>query len=59
MPPNFIASHIGIGNNYLAMGKRDRARTALAKIASVAGTTGSGDATRATKFAAKPRTSTV
>jgi tetratricopeptide (TPR) repeat protein len=38
--PNFIASHIGIGNNYLAMGQPDKARTAFAKIASVARTTG-------------------
>jgi tetratricopeptide (TPR) repeat protein len=38
--PNFIASHIGIGNNYLAMGQPDKARTAFAKIATVARTTG-------------------
>ena len=38
--PNFIASHIGIRNNYLAMGKPDQARKAFAKIASVARTTG-------------------
>jgi tetratricopeptide (TPR) repeat protein len=38
--PNFIASHIGIGNNYLAMGKPDKARTAFAKIAAVARNTG-------------------
>jgi tetratricopeptide (TPR) repeat protein len=38
--PNFVASHIGIGNNYLAMGKPDKARTAFAKIAAVARTTG-------------------
>lgn len=38
--PNFIASHIGIGNNYLAMGRPDSARTAFAKIASVARNTG-------------------
>jgi tetratricopeptide (TPR) repeat protein len=38
--PNFIASHIGIGNNYLAMGKPDQARRAFAKIAAVARTTG-------------------
>ena len=38
--PNFIASHIGIGNNYLAMGQPDNARTAFAKIATVARTTG-------------------
>jgi tetratricopeptide (TPR) repeat protein len=37
---HFIASHIGIGNNYLAMGKPDRARTAFAKVAAVARTTG-------------------
>jgi tetratricopeptide (TPR) repeat protein len=38
--PNFIASHIGIGNDYLAMGKPDKARAAFAKIAAVARTTG-------------------
>jgi tetratricopeptide (TPR) repeat protein len=38
--PNFIASHIGIGNNYLAMGQPDKARPAFAKIAAVARTTG-------------------
>ena len=38
--PNFIASHIGIGNNYLALGQPDKARTAFAKIATVARTTG-------------------
>jgi tetratricopeptide (TPR) repeat protein len=38
--PNFIASHIGIGNDYLAMGKPDKARTAFAKIAAVARNTG-------------------
>jgi tetratricopeptide (TPR) repeat protein len=37
---NFIASHIGIGNNYLAMGQPEKARTAFAKIAAVARTTG-------------------
>ncbi|HXW07396.1 MAG TPA: tetratricopeptide repeat protein [Vicinamibacterales bacterium] len=37
---NFIASHVGIGNNYLAMGKPDQARQAFARIASVARTTG-------------------
>ncbi len=40
LDPNFIASHIGIGNNHLAMGRPDRARTAFAQIASVARTTG-------------------
>jgi tetratricopeptide (TPR) repeat protein len=38
--PNFIASHIGIGNNYLAMGKPEQARKAFATIASVARNTG-------------------
>jgi tetratricopeptide (TPR) repeat protein len=37
---NFIASHIGIGNNYLAMGKPEPARKAFARIASVARNTG-------------------
>jgi tetratricopeptide (TPR) repeat protein len=36
----FIASHIGIGNNYLAIGKPDSARTAFAKITAVARNTG-------------------
>jgi tetratricopeptide (TPR) repeat protein len=38
--PNFIASYIGIGNDYLAMGKPDKARAAFAKIAAVARSTG-------------------
>ena len=33
---NFIASHVGIGNNFLAMGKPEPARAAFAKIGSVA-----------------------
>lgn len=37
---NFIASYIGIGNNYLAMGEAEKARTAFSKIATVARTTG-------------------
>jgi tetratricopeptide (TPR) repeat protein len=37
---HFIASHIGIGNDYLAMGQPDKARAAFAKIAEVARTTG-------------------
>jgi tetratricopeptide (TPR) repeat protein len=38
--PNFIASYIGIGNDYLAMGKPDKARASFAKIAAVARSTG-------------------
>jgi tetratricopeptide (TPR) repeat protein len=30
--PNFIASHIGIGNNYVFMGQGEKARQAFAKI---------------------------
>jgi tetratricopeptide (TPR) repeat protein len=37
---NFIASHIGIGNNYLATGQPAKARTAFAKIAAVARSNG-------------------
>ena len=33
---NFVASHVGIGNNYLGMGKPEQARAAFAKIATVA-----------------------
>ena len=36
LDPNFVASHVGIGNNYLAMGKPEQARAAFAKIATVA-----------------------
>lgn len=38
--PNFVASHVGIGTNYLGMGQPDRARAAFAKVASIARTTG-------------------
>ena len=38
--PNFVASHVGIGNDYLAMGRPAEARTAFARIAAVARTTG-------------------
>jgi tetratricopeptide (TPR) repeat protein len=34
--PNFVASYVGIGNNYLAMGRPEQARTTFAKLASVA-----------------------
>jgi tetratricopeptide (TPR) repeat protein len=37
---NFIASHIGIGTNHLAMGQPEKARAAFARIADVARTTG-------------------
>ena len=37
---NFIASYIGIGNDYLYMGRPDQARTAFGKIATVARSTG-------------------
>jgi len=37
---NFVASHVGIGNNYLAMGRPDSARAAFARIAAVARNTG-------------------
>lgn len=37
---NFIASYIGIGNDYLYMGRPDQARTAFGKIAAVARNTG-------------------
>ena len=40
LDPNFVASHVGIGNDYLAMGRPAEARTAFAKIAAVARTTG-------------------
>jgi tetratricopeptide (TPR) repeat protein len=33
LDPNFIASHIGIGNNSLAMGRPNQARKAFARIA--------------------------
>jgi tetratricopeptide (TPR) repeat protein len=38
--PNFVASHVGIGNDYLAMGRPADARAAFARIAAVARTTG-------------------
>jgi tetratricopeptide (TPR) repeat protein len=37
---NFVASHVGIGNNYLAMGKPEPARAAFAKIGTVARNSG-------------------
>jgi tetratricopeptide (TPR) repeat protein len=40
LDPNFVASHVGIGNNYLAMGRPADARAAFARIAAVARTTG-------------------
>jgi len=40
LDPNFVASYIGIGSNYLSQGQTDKARTAFAKIARVARTTG-------------------
>ena len=40
LDPNFVASHVGIGNNYLYEGRTDQARTAFARIAAVARTTG-------------------
>jgi len=40
LDPNFVASHVGIGNDHLAMGHPAEARTAFAKIAAVARNTG-------------------
>ena len=37
---NFVASYVGIGNNYLSEGRTDQARTAFARIAAVARNTG-------------------
>ena len=37
---NFVASYVGIGNNYLCEGRADQARTAFARIAAVARNTG-------------------
>jgi tetratricopeptide (TPR) repeat protein len=37
---NFVASYVGIGNNYLCEGRTDQARTAFARIAAVARNTG-------------------
>lgn len=36
MDPNFVASHVGIGSNYLSMGRPERARGAFAKLAAAA-----------------------
>ncbi len=38
--PNFVASHVGIGNNHLAMGHPEQARNSFKKLTSVARTTG-------------------
>jgi tetratricopeptide (TPR) repeat protein len=38
--PNFIASHVGIGNNHLAAGRPEQARAAFAEIARIARNTG-------------------
>ena len=38
--PNFVNSYVGIGNDYLAMGKTEQARAAFAKIAAHARNTG-------------------
>jgi tetratricopeptide (TPR) repeat protein len=40
LDPNFVASHVGIGNDYLAMGRPADARAAFARIDAVARTTG-------------------
>jgi tetratricopeptide (TPR) repeat protein len=40
LDPNFVASYVGIGNNHLSMGRPEEARTAFARIAAVARTTG-------------------
>ena len=40
LDPNFVASYVGIGNNYLCEGHTDRARSAFARIAAVARNTG-------------------
>lgn len=40
LDPNFVASYVGIGNNYLCEGRADQARTAFARIAAVARNTG-------------------
>ena len=40
MDPNFVASYIGIGNDYLYMGDTEKARTAFAKINELARNTG-------------------
>ena len=39
---NFVASHVGIGNNYLGMGKPEQARAAFARIATVARNSANG-----------------
>jgi tetratricopeptide (TPR) repeat protein len=38
--PNFVASYVGIGNDHLAAGRPENARTAFAKLESVARNTG-------------------
>ena len=38
--PNFVNSYVGIGNDYLGMGKTEQARTAFAKVAAHARNTG-------------------
>ena len=40
LDPRFVASYVGIGNNHLCEGRTDEARTAFAKIAAIARTTG-------------------
>ena len=40
LDPEFVASYVGIGNNDLAAGRPEQARTAFARIAGVARTTG-------------------
>ena len=40
LDPNFVASHVGIGNNHLCMDGPEQARIAFAKIAAVARSTG-------------------
>ncbi len=37
---NFVASHVGIGNDYLAMGRPEQARAAFAKLAATARNSG-------------------
>ena len=38
--PNFVSSYVGIGNDYLAMGKTDQARAAFARMEAHARSTG-------------------
>jgi tetratricopeptide (TPR) repeat protein len=40
LDPNFVASHIGIGNNHLSAGRPSEARAAFARLAAVARNTG-------------------